>query len=155
MAQAAITEANGVPVVGDTILDALPGDRIVQSNALATVTTHCLIVRSSEKHSQTIIPIVHLYGVSTIKTTYPGLLVVSTACFLIAAAADCSKQDGGATLPAAILGVLFLLAYLAYRRVTVSFTTHGDRTVTAEGSPGEAAALIKAVRSRQSKATLL
>lgn len=136
----------------ETILEALPGDRILQSNALATVTTNCLIIRSPEDHSQTVIPIVHVARIGTAKTTYPGLLVVSVACFLISAGAYYSKQDGGAMMPAAVLGGLFVLAYLAYRRVAVSFTTHSDRTITGEGSTREAAALIKAIRSVQAKA---
>lgn len=133
----------------NTILEALPGERVVQSNALATVTTNCLIIRSSKKHSQTIIPIVHLAGIRTARTTYPGLLVICAACWLIAAGAYCLKQDGGAAAPAGVLGLLFLLAYLAYRRVAVSFVTRSDETVTRDGTPAEAAALLKAVRSVQ------
>ncbi len=133
----------------EAILEALPGDRILQSNALATVTTNCLIIRSSEDHSQTIIPIAHLASIGTAKTTYPGLLVVSAASFLIAAGAYCSKQEGEAAIPAALLGLLFLLAYLAHRKVAVSFTTQSDKTITNEGSTREAAALIKTIRSVQ------
>jgi hypothetical protein len=133
----------------ESILEALPGDRILQSNALATVTTNCLIIIRSDDHSQTIIPIAHLAGIGTAKTTYPGLLVVSAACFLIAAGAYCSKQEGQAAIPAALLGLLFLFAYVAHRRVAVSFTTQSDKTITQEGSTREAAALIKAIRSVQ------
>lgn len=142
-------ERDGLGAPQETILEALPGDRILASNALGTVTTNCLIIRSAEDHSQTIIPIVHLASIGTAKTTYPGLLVVSAACFLIAAGAYYSRQEGGAAIPAAILGVLFVLAYLGYRRVAVSFTTRSDKTITNEGSTREAATLIKAVRAAQ------
>ena len=133
----------------EALLEALPGERILTSNALATVTTNCLIVRSSEQHSQTIIPIVHIAGIGTRKTTYPGLLVVSIASFLISAAAYCSKQDGGASIPAAVVGGLFLLGYGGYRRVAVSFATRSDKTITGEGSTNEAKSLIQAIRSLQ------
>lgn len=132
-----------------TILAALPGDRIVQSNALATVTTNCLIVRTPEQRSKTIIPIVGVSGIKTAKTTYPGLLVVSSGCFLISAAAYCSKQEGGAALPAAILGGLFVLAYGVSRRVALLLVTRSDKTATPEGSTREAAELIRAIRSAQ------
>jgi hypothetical protein len=135
----------------ETILEALPGDRVVQSNALATVTTNCLIIRSSEQHLQTIIPIVHLSRIKTAKTTYPGLLVIGAACLLISAAAYSSSQEGGAALPAGILGIFFVIVYLAHRRVAVSFVTRSDETVTSDGSTGEAAALIEDVRSVQAK----
>ena len=135
--------------VAETILEALPGDCVLESNALATVTTNCLIVRSAEEKAQTIIPIVHLSSIRTAKTTYPGLLVVSAACLLISAASYCSKQESGAALPAGLLGVFFYLAYVGYRRMAVVFITKTDRTVTGEGSTGEAKALIKAVLSVQ------
>lgn len=127
---------------------------MLQSNALATVTTHCLIVRSAEARLQTIIPIAHVAGIRTAKTTYPGLLVIAAGCWLIAGAAYCSKQEeGGAALPAGILGVLFLLAYIAYQRVSVSFFTRADETITCDGTTGEAAALIKAVKRVQAMET--
>lgn len=136
-------------ITTDMMLEALPGDRVLQRNALATVTTNCLIVRSSEDQSQTIIPIVHLASVSTAKTTYPGLLVISAACLLIAAGAYCSGEEGGAAVPAAMLGLVFLLAYGVSRKVAVAFRTRADRTVTSDGSTKEAKALIKAIRSVQ------
>ncbi len=127
----------GRDAVTDTILNALPEDQVLESNALATVTTNCLIVKSSDDHAQTIIPIVHLSSIRTAKTSYPGLLVVSAACLLISAAAYCSKQEGGAAVPSAVLGVLFLLAHLAYRRVAVSFITKSDETLTGTAAPAK------------------
>ena len=135
----------------EIILEALPSDRVVQSSALATVTSSCVIVRRGEQRAQTVVPIVHICDIRKIKTTVPALLVISAGSFLICAAAYCSKQGSGAVFPSAILGAFFLMAYFANRRVAVLLVTESGETATEDGSPGEASRLVKTISSLRAR----
>jgi len=133
----------------DPIMAALPGERVIQSSPLATVTTHCVIVRNPDNRSRTIVPLRYLAKIKTSKTTYPGLLVIAAALFVLAAAAYYSKQDVTAAIPMAILGSLFLLAYMAYRKASIAFVSGGGSTSTTEGNLAEVALVVGAVTAAQ------
>jgi hypothetical protein len=127
------------------ILEALPGEQVLQSNAVATVTTNCLIVENRDHTSRTIIPITDIADVKRSETTYPGLLVVAAAFFLLCAACFCSKQGPGTAVPLGTLGLLFVLGYLGYRKASLTFIDRTGFTPTPEGNPSEAASIQKLV----------
>lgn len=91
-----------------------------------------------------------------VKMSYPGLLVIAIALFLIAAAAYYSKQGDGATIPIAVIGVIFVVFYFNSRRASVAFLLEKEVLETVPGSLREASAVIRAVRkavAAQSAAT--
>jgi hypothetical protein len=134
----------------EAIRSVLPEDRVVGSTPLATVTNTCLIVRNEDKKSKTIIPLARLSKIRTKKTSYPGLLVIALALFLLAAAALSSKQEDGAAIPLAVVGVLFLIGYLANRRISVEFVAGSGKTSTPDGNSADVEALLRALQSAQS-----
>ena len=126
-------------------LDALTGEEIVESNSLGTVTSQWVVVRPPESHAESILSLSHIGNVRIARTTYPGLLVVASAIFLIAAAAAFSKQGNGAALPIALFGLIFLVAYWASRKASVTFTVGSETFQTPTAGLREAAAFAKAV----------
>lgn len=129
-------------------IDALSAESVLETNALATVMSNWIVVPDAEEHSQTILALSRLKDVKIVKFTYPGLLVIAAALFLLAAAAYCSHQGEGASIPMAIAGLLFVGGYLGTRRAAVAFSTTSspEITHTMQGSPGEAAELAQAVQ---------
>jgi hypothetical protein len=126
-------------------LDALTGEEILESNSLGTVTSQWVVVRPPESRSEMIISLSHISNVRTVRTTYPGLLVVAGAALLIAAAAAASKQGSGAALPIALFGVLFLIAYWVSRKASVVFIVGTETTHTPAAGLREAAKFVAAV----------
>jgi|SRR5947209_552540 len=137
--------------MANAILDALPDEPVLQSNSLATVTSSYVIVRMAQGSAHNVISVAGIDDVKRVKTTYPGLLVISAALFLIAAAAYSSKQGGNAAIPMAIFGLAFLIFYFGSRRATVLFSVYGENIETVQGSFREASALIKAVRKAMAR----
>jgi hypothetical protein len=134
----------------DLVKSVLAGERILHDNSLATVTTNFIVVRRPERRRETIIALARLSCIRRIETTHPGLLVVASAIYLLAAAAYCSKQGGQqAALPMIILGTLFVLAYFMTRRAAVAFVVDREPTETIQGSIPEAAKLMKAMEKAQ------
>jgi hypothetical protein len=133
----------------NTILAALPGEQVVQTNSLATVTRNCLVIRDSDGQLHTIISLSRITGIKTIRKSYPGVLVVAAGLALIAAAAFCSKQGAGAGPPIAGLAALFVLGYFGSRRAAVAFLMGRESTETAYGGLRKAAQLVRAVREAQ------
>jgi hypothetical protein len=126
-------------------LDALTGEEILESNSLGTVTSQWVVVRPPESRSEIIISLSHISNVRTVRTTYPGLLVVAGAALLIAVAAAASKQGSGAALPIALFGALFLIAYWVSRKASVVFIVGTDTTHTPAAGLREAARFVAAV----------
>ena len=87
---------------------------------LASVTEHCVIVRTNGLEAHLLLPLA-LSSMKKIQTSHPGFVAIAAALFLIAAAAQSSKEGGGAAIPAALFGVCSLLAYLVSRRSAVAF----------------------------------
>jgi hypothetical protein len=127
-----------------SVLDSLSGEEILESNSLGVVTNNWVVVRSPGE-SEIVISLSRVSTVKTIKTTYPGLLVVASAALLIAAAAASSKQGAGAALPIAFLGLLFAIGYLLSRRAAVSFTVGAETFRTPDGSLRDAAVFVAAI----------
>jgi hypothetical protein len=136
--------------MANALLDALPDEPVLQSNSLATVTPSLVIIRTAQGSAQSVISLDRVHDVRRVKTTYPGLLVIAAALFLIAAAAYASKQGNGAQIPAAVLGLLFLAFYFGSRKAAVVFLFEGEVVETAPGSLREASALIRAVEKARS-----
>lgn len=80
------------------------GNQVLQSNPLATVTLDCLAIRNSVRRSHTILPLDRVSCIKRVTTSYPAFLVVASALFLVSAGAFYSKQGGGASVPAGLLG---------------------------------------------------
>ncbi|HEX4772557.1 MAG TPA: hypothetical protein VH351_17115 [Bryobacteraceae bacterium] len=139
--------------MANALLDALPDEPVLQSNSLATLTPSLVIIPTAQRSTQSIIALARVRDVRRVKTTYPGLLVISAALFLIAAAAYASKQGSGAHIPAAVLGLLFLALYFSSRKAAVAFLFEGEVIETIPGSLREATALIRAVQKARSNVT--
>jgi hypothetical protein len=134
------------------IMAGLPDEQVIESNPLATVTTNCLVVRNSDGKSQTVILLSRLSSIRKATTIYPGLVVIAVGLLVISAAAVCSKESHGAALPIGITALLFLLGFLAHRRASLAFIAGSGATVTTDGNPAEADALIQAVQSARKTA---
>jgi len=133
------------------ILAALSSDEILQSSLSAVVTADYVMITGPKGGSHILISLERLSEIRTIKTTYPGLLVIASGAFLIAAAAYCSKQGDGAALPAALIGLAFVIAYFWSQRACIAFVVDGESTETVSGSLREAAALVRAVKTARAK----
>jgi hypothetical protein len=135
----------------DTIMAALSGEQISLSNSLATVATTCVLIRDPDGRSKTIISLHLIGGTKTIRTSVPGFLVIAAGLFLVAAAAHFSKDGGSADVPVALLGVGFVIAYLASRRASITLFVGRDKIQTASGGLREAAALVRAIKSAKGR----
>lgn len=133
-----------------SVLDALADDEILKANPLGAVTNHWVVVRSAGQ-SETVISLSRVSTIKTIKSSYPGLLVVASAALLISAAAASSKEGAGAALPIAFLGLLFAVGYLLSRRACVSFTVGAETFRTPEGGLRDAAEFVAAVEKALSR----
>ncbi len=130
-----------------TILNALPGEQVLHSNALAAVTPHCVVLTSAGGHAQTILSLARLSRIKQITISYPILLVIATGSLIVGLAAFYSKEGAGAGAPFAVFGVLMLAGYFLSRRGSVCFTVDSEVFETVFGSPGEAKELIAAIES--------
>jgi MYXO-CTERM domain-containing protein len=132
-----------------TILDALPGEQVLYSNALAAVTSHCIVLTGIGGQTQTILALSRLSRIKRITVSYPILLVIAAGSLILGLAAFSSKEGAGAGAPFAIFGLLLLAGYFLSRRGAVCFTVDSEVFETVFGSPGEAAELIAAIESAQ------
>jgi hypothetical protein len=137
--------------MSNAILAALSSEEILQSSLSAVVTADYVIVTSPKGESHAVISLERLSEIRTIKTIYPGLLVIASGAFLVAAAAFCSKEGDGAALPAALIGLTFVIAYFCSQRAQIAFVVDGESTDTASGSVRDAAALLRAVESARAR----
>jgi hypothetical protein len=87
--------------------------------------------------------------VELIKSPHPGLLVISSGLFVLAAAAFSSKEGDGAGTPLTLLGLFVLIAYAASRKASVTFILDSGAAVTVTGSVTEAIALVALVELAQ------
>ncbi len=135
----------------NTILAALSSDEILQAGLSAVVTPDYVIVTSPKGESHVVISLERLSEIKTLKTTYPGLLVIASGAFLVAAAAYCSKEGDGAGTPAALIGLAFVIAYFLSQRASIAFIVDGESTETASGGLRDAAALLRAVEMARAR----
>jgi hypothetical protein len=129
----------------EPVKSVLAGERILHQNSLATITPNLIVVRRPEKQAETIIGLPRISYIKRIQTTHPGLLVIASAIYLLAAACACSRQGGQAGIPLAFVATLFVLGYFLTRRAAVAFVVDREPTETMHGSLSEAAALVKAL----------
>src|SRR5947209_14237952 len=102
--------------MANTIMCALTDDVVQKSYLMTTVTTGCVVIRNPSAASETAISLSRLSEVKTVKTSYPGLLVVASGLSVVAAAAFCSKEGDGAGVPTAVLSASFVAGYFLSRR---------------------------------------
>ena len=136
------------PVIqhADLIKSVLADEQILHDNSLATVTTNFIVVRRPERRRETIIALPRLSRIRRIEISHPGLVVIASAIYLLAAAAYCSKEGGQqVAVTMAILGTLFVFGYFMTRRAAVAFVVDREPTETIHGSLREAAQLMKAM----------
>jgi hypothetical protein len=130
--------------------DLLTG-QLLESNALATVTDECVLIRDAARRSYTIIAVSQLVSVKRIRTTHPVLLVISSGLLMIAAAALRSREGGGAVLPVGLLGGAFVAGYFLSQRDSIVFVTGDGSIETQAGSASQVAALLAAVQSARAR----
>ncbi len=130
-----------------TLLAALSSEEVLLSSPLGIVTTNFVITRSTDARSQIILSLTRLTDIRTIKTSYPGLLVISIALFILAAAAMCSKDGNGTGVPMGLLGFGFSIAYLGTRKASIAFIAGSEVTETVSSSPRQATAFARVVES--------
>ena len=129
------------------ILTALSDERLLFDNPLATITDHCVIVRTTEQQAHTLLPLGRISSLKKVQTSRPAFLAIAAGLFLIAAAAQASKESDGATIPIALFGVCAVIAFFVSRRAAVAFILDGERTQTEFGGLRQASALISAIQS--------
>jgi hypothetical protein len=130
-----------------TLLAALSSEEVVLSSPFGMVTTNFVIVKDTGAQSQIILSLNRLTDIQTIRTSYPGFLVISAGLFILAAASMCSTQGGGAGIPLGLLAIGFSVAFLATRRALLVFYTGSEITETVSGSLRGAAAFMRAVEA--------
>jgi MYXO-CTERM domain-containing protein len=135
----------------DFLASALSQQKILVSNSLATVASECVVIRAASGTSRSILALSQIRELSTVRLSHPGLLVLASATFLIAAGAHFSKQGDSADWPIALVGLALLAAYAGSRRAAVSFLSTDGRVQTVFGRPSDAAAIIAATRSAMDK----
>jgi hypothetical protein len=136
--------------MANALMDAMPDEPVLQSNALATVTSNCVVIRTAEGASHSIISLSRLSNVRRVKTTYPGLLVIAAASFLMAAAAWASKEGEGAQIPALVVGLIFVVFYFGSRRACIVYFLGDTIVESASGTLREASAVMKALAKARS-----
>ncbi len=130
-----------------TVAGAISDEPVLASNALAEVTPNFIVINNPERQSYTILPISRLTAIELIQKPYPGLLVIASGLFVLAAGASCSKEGDGAAIPMGLLGVFLLILYFASRRGSVTFLLTSGAAETVTGGVREAADLVALVES--------
>lgn len=133
----------------NTLIDALSDDEIVYANPLATVTRNWIVIPQSSGHSHTLLALARVTEVRAVKISYPGLLVVASGLFVLAAAALSSKQGGGAGIPIALVGAVSAIAYKLTHRAWVAFIIGSSVAETGPGSHEQADELAAEVQFAQ------
>ena len=133
------------------IIPALADEEVLYTNSLGSVISNWVIVPASSRHSQTILALSRISEIKIVRFTHPGLLVIAGAMFLVAAAALFSKDGEGAELPAALLGMLFVIAYFGSRRAAVLFALGSESFESMHGSFADAAEFGTAAQSARAR----
>jgi hypothetical protein len=135
--------------MASTILSALSGETVLHRNSLGTVTDNWIIVREAGSHAQSLISIANVSCVTTSTTVHLAYQACASGCLLMAAAAQCSKQACGVSLPFGLLGLALWIAAQFRRQASISFVVDPDVIQTAFGTLCQAATLFAAVRLAQ------
>ena len=77
--------------------------------------------------------------------------MIASGALLVAAAAYCSKEGDGAALPAALIGLAFVVGYFVSQRASIAFVVDTESTETVSGSLREAGKLVRAVETARAR----
>lgn len=138
--------------MANTNLVALADEEAKKSHLMTTVTERCVVIKNPAAASQTMISLDRLSEIRTIKTSYPGLLVIASGLSIIAAAAFYSKEGDGAGIPVGLLGACFVAGYTLSRKAAVVFLVDSEITQTVFGPQSEARKLRESIRLARHKA---
>ncbi len=130
----------------NVVLSGLNNEKILQSKLSTIVTEDCVVVSAFSGQPHTALALLSISTLKIVKTHHPSFLVISAGLFLLAAAANHSKEGGGTALPIGLLGVAFLVAFLASHRARVIFLSGSEATQSLKGSYTEVADLVGAVQ---------
>ena len=130
----------------NVVLSGLSNEKILQSKLSTIVTEDCVVVPSFSGQPHTALSLLSINALKVVKTYHPGLLVISAGLFLLAAAANSSKEGSGTAVPIGLLGAVFLLAFFASQRARVVFISGSEATQSFNGSFTEVADVVLAVR---------
>jgi hypothetical protein len=133
------------------ILTSLSDEGISFENALASVTDHCVVVRTTEHQAHILLPLDRISSMKRIQTSRPAFLAIAGGLFLIALAAQISKDGDGAAIPIALFAVCSLIAYFVSRRSAVAFIVDGERIETKFGDMKETSDLLSAIQAAYRK----
>jgi hypothetical protein len=134
-------------------LNALTGETVVHANPLGTVTSNCLVLRDETRRAQAIIGIESIKEMRRVNTTNPSFLVISAGLFTIAAGAYASHEPLQVSGIMGLIGIFFVLGYLATRRAAVLFLLEDQCIESMKGSYSDAISIMRAVRrARQPEA---
>lgn len=126
-------------------MEALSGEQVLQSNSLATITENCVVVKDSVHRFETAISLSRLSGIKRIQTSYPGLLVMASGLFVLAAGAMRARDGHDTAIVMAILGSILGACYAASRKTALAFQVDSDSIETAAGSGKDARAVLEAI----------
>jgi hypothetical protein len=65
------------------------------------------MIRDHGQQSHTIVPLACVSNFTIVKAAHIPLVVLASGFFIVAAAAQCSREGGGAGIPCALIGVAF------------------------------------------------
>jgi hypothetical protein len=122
------------------------GPLVLRANPLGTVAADYVVIRDLHQRSYTIVALASISNITTVKAVRMPLIVFASASFVIAAAAQCSRDGGGAGIPCALIGVVFFIAYLMSRRASLILDVEPEPLCTALGTLSQAAKLTAAIR---------
>ena len=129
----------------NVVLSGLNSEKIVQSKLSTIVTEDCVVVPSFSGQPHTALSLLSISALKVVKTYHPSLLVIAAGLFLLAAAANYSKEGAGTAVPLGLLGLVFLIAFFASQRARVVFISGLESTQSYNGSFTEVADLVIAV----------
>jgi hypothetical protein len=135
--------------VANMIAAALGGEPIIASNSLAALTTSFLVIRNSDDRSLTILSLLRVSGLKILKAGHLIPLAMSGGLSVVSAAALCSREGDGASVPAALLAFLLLLRYWTSRRAAIRFYVKSEAVQSVYGAVAEAASMITAIQRAQ------
>ena len=129
----------------DVVFTSLTSERVVQSKLSVIVTEECVVIPSFSRQPNTVLSLGAISQIKVVKTHHPSLLVISAGSLLLAAAALSSKDGAGMGIPIGIVGIGFLVTFLASQKARVVFMDGLEATQTINGSFAEVADLVAAV----------
>ena len=129
----------------NVVLSGLNNEKVLQSKLSTIVTEDCVVVPSFSGQPHTALSLLSIDSLKIVKSHHPSLLVIAAGLFLVAAAANYSKEGAGTALPIGLLGSAFAVAFLVTQRARVVFVSGAEATQSFKGPFTEVADLVAAV----------